>query len=693
MIEITRQKVTMINQRDGQERYTRYTLGEVVEMIRSGKLKSGKLIEEQAERPRICFASAIKNQGGKQWTYIYNGMILLEINNLPDRRTAEEIRQEAALIDYTLLAFVGADGRSVKLVCQAAERNNWQNPEGYWQSEVEKFNLNAYAKYHYLYSTQLAIRVENIAPSLRSSCEMSHDEDLYFNPDCAVMMVSPEDQTAERLSRTVSRERRQESGVGSQEGVIPGLSTEASRRHEYQACKADALEECRLDKEEDFVPHCLEVLAQNCHESGIEEAFAVKMTLFDGRLNEDAEYVQKVFDSQYSKTLKATWPLKHVKPSQLLTYKTEAFLNSRYELRKNVMTGVAQYRSKDSFDYRFSDLTKEAMNTMSIRALKAGLDSWDKDIKRYVESTMIPEFDPVNEWLEQLPKWDGRDRVTPLAERIQTQNEHWTDDFHKWLLSMVAHWKGIDRNHGNAIVPMLIGPQGCGKTSFCGILLPEELRDYYNDKIDFKNETAINLGLTSFALINIDEFDMLSKSQQPLLKHLISKSDVKMRPPYGKAYEQRRRYASFIATTNNLRPLPDDKSGSRRFVCTVVDNQIDTLTPIDYPQLYAQLVAEIARGDRYWFEEDENQRIIEENRKFERVGSLEKMISLTFRPADGEENSAMMSVDEIVEILDKSFPNFHLMKGINSEVGKALNHLGYLAHKTKTCQKYNIEKI
>ena len=688
MSEITRQTVTLINQRDGQERYTRFTLSEVVEMIRKGKLKSGKLIEEQTERPRVCFASAIKNEKGKRWTYLYNGMILLEINNLPDRRTAEDIRQEASLIDYTLLAFVGADGRSVKLVCQAAERNNWQNPEGYWQSEVEKFNLNAYAKFHYLYSTQLAIRVENIAPSLRSSCEMSHDEDVYFNPDCAIMIVSPDDQTAERLSRTVRHE-----ADGTNSSTIPGLSTEASRRHEYQACKADALEECRLDKEEDFVPHCLEVLAQNCHESGIEEAFAVRMTLFDGRLNEDAEYVQTVFDSQYSKTLKATWPLKHVKPSQLLTYKTEAFLNSRYELRKNVMTGVAQYRSKDAFDYRFSDLTKEAMNTMSIRALKAGLDSWDKDIKRYVESTMIPEFDPVNEWLEQLPKWDGRDRMTPLAERIKTSNPHWTGDFHKWMLSMVAHWKGIDRNHGNAIVPMLIGPQGCGKSSFCGILLPEELRDYYNDKIDFKNETAINLGLTSFALINIDEFDMLSRSQQPLLKHLISKSDVKMRPPYGKAYEQRRRYASFIATTNNLRPLPDDKSGSRRFVCIVVDNQIDFLTPVDYPQLYAQLVAEIARGDRYWFDDEENQRIIQENRQFERVGSIEKMISLTFCPTDGKDKSAMMSVDEIVETLNKSFPNFHLTKGINVEVGRALNRLGYTPHKTPACQKYAIQKV
>ena len=147
----------------------------------------------------------------------------------------------------------------------------------------------------------------------------------------------------------------------------------------------------------------------------------------------------------------------------------------------------------------------------------------------------------------------------------------------------------------------------------------------------------------------------------------------------------------FIATTNNLRPLPDDKSGSRRFVCIVVENQIDTLTPIDYPQLYAQLVAEIAHGDRYWFEDDENQRIIEENRKFERVGSLEKMISLTFRPADGDDKSKMKSVDEIVDILNKSFPNFHLTKGINSEVGKALNRLGYLPHKTMTCQKYSIQ--
>jgi predicted P-loop ATPase len=165
-----------------------------------------------------------------------------------------------------------------------------------------------------------------------------------------------------------------------------------------------------------------------------------------------------------------------------------------------------------------------------------------------------------------------------------------------------------------------------------------------------------------------------------------------MRPPYGKAYEQRKRYASFIATTNNSRPLPDDKTGSRRFVCIVVEQQIDYLTPVDYPQLYAQLVAEISQGRQYWFDEADNQRIINENHRFERVGSIEKMISETFHPTLDDDKSHRMSVDDIVQTLNKTFPNFHLTKSINIEVGRALSQLGYKPHKTNTCQMYSIEE-
>ena len=69
------------------------------------------------------------------------------------------------------------------------------------------------------------------------------------------------------------------------------------------------------------------------------------------------------------------------------------------------------------------------------------------------------------------------------------------------------------------------------------------------------------------------------------------------------------------------------------------------------------------------------------------------MITLTFRPADENDKSAMKSVNEIVEILNRVFPNFHLTKNINIEVGRALNRLGYTPYKTNTCQKYHIEII
>ncbi|MFS6555134.1 VapE domain-containing protein, partial [Parabacteroides distasonis] len=142
-----------------------------------------------------------------------------------------------------------------------------------------------------------------------------------------------------------------------------------------------------------------------------------------------------------------------------------------------------------------------------MRAKELGLKSWDKDIARFINSPRIESYDPVNDWLNHLPRWDGKDRIAAVAARVPCDNPHWGRLFRTWLLAMTAHWMGRAGLTGNALTPLLIGSQGCGKSSFCRILLPPELRDYYNDRINFKNENDLNLGLTSFALINIDEFD------------------------------------------------------------------------------------------------------------------------------------------------------------------------------------------
>ena len=231
---------------------------------------------------------------------------------------------------------------------------------------------------------------------------------------------------------------------------------------------------------------------------------------------------------------------------------------------------------------------------------------------------------------------------------------------------MTAHWMGRAGLTGNALTPLLIGSQGCGKSSFCRILLPPELRDYYNDRINFKNENDLNLGLTSFALINIDEFDKTTARQQVVLKYLLSTADLKFRPPYGKAYKQYRRYASFIATTNSLQPLTDP-TGSRRFICTKVTGMIDFTDNIDHRQLFAQLKHLVTEEkERYWLTDEETAQLIAYNKRFRALSSLDAAIDIMFTKPQSADDGRWWSVAEIIERLE-SHCGKAMLKNINSK--------------------------
>jgi predicted P-loop ATPase len=263
----------------------------------------------------------------------------------------------------------------------------------------------------------------------------------------------------------------------------------------------------------------------------------------------------------------------------------------------------------------------------------------------------------MNDFLEHLPQWDGRDRITPLAHRIPTQWQAFPHLFNIWMRSMVAMWLGKGQLTGNALVPLLIGRQGCGKSSFCRILLPRELQDYYNDRINFKNEQDLNLGLSSFGLINLDEFDKITQRQQIVLKYLVSTADLKYRPPYGKAYTSNRRYASFIGTTNEQTPLTDP-SGSRRFLCVSIDGDIDFETPVDHQQLYAQLMYEIQHGERYWLSKDEERALMEHNLAYQRLNGLgEMLMSLIAKPRSNEDGE-WLSLKDLSALLKKHFKGY-----------------------------------
>ena len=474
--------------------------------------------ESEAARrlPRVCFSAEILNRNRHQEVLTYNGLVLLEVNNLSSSDEAEAVRKSASLIPQTMLAFVGSSGLSVKIVCRG-ELFDGGLPAS--DEDIRRFHVNLYEKARLAYNMQLGVSIEKLEPHLSRSCHISSDPDVFFN-EHAVPFYTDCSDVAKAVRPIIAK-------AGRQETLLPGIDNYHAMQLIYEHCLTKALDDATgFADEPERIHLLLNRLAGYCQESGIPMAVARQQALFSHRFAGCKRLVQMVFENayreeneeQYRRRKSITSPLKHIPSETLLMMKVDMFLNANYELRKNVMRGVAEYRERTGLGFSFRDLTDEARNSITMRALSQGVKCWDKDISRYVNSNDITLYEPMTDFLDHLPRWDGRDRVEALARRVKTDYELWPHLFHIWMRSMVAMWRGKGRLTGNALVPVLIGRQGCGKTSFCRILLPRKQREYYNDRINFRNESDLNLGLTSFALINLDEFDKITQRQQIVLK-------------------------------------------------------------------------------------------------------------------------------------------------------------------------------
>jgi hypothetical protein len=671
-------KITIVNKEKNEKRFSRVELDEFVAQLADGTFHHQSTHDYCKE---ACFAAEWVKQKGEVKAKSLNGLVLLSIENLRDLPTVREYKELAARQLYTLLCFIGTDGHSLRIVCRYDVSNG---------EPSETTQLNAFRKLHYIYSSQLGTQVANHEPTLSISCKVGYDPQPYYNPDAFAITVSPDPEETPEY-----RSVQEDISDYNYPEEIPGMSVRDSRMRRFHDC-LDAATEAHLNEGDEhlFAVAVLEQLADGCRRMGLPQAWCVRVASYIPRITYGVsrDTIESVFKSAYLKETLKTIPMKFTRPSALLAYKTEAYMKEHYTLRLNVMTGTPEYRM-NAVGYGFQPLDLAARNTMAINALKAGVDSWDKDLSRYIDSNLIPRYYPMEDYLRHLPHWDGKhDYVGELARRVKTDNPYWEEDFHKWMLSMVAQWTGKDRQYGNAIVPLLIGPQGSGKTTFCRRLLPGYLQMYYNDRLSMKNDNDIFIAMSSYALINIDEIDAMSKSQQPILKYLLSKYDVKFRPPYGKTMEQRQRFASFIATTNSRRPLVDP-TGSRRFICVYAD-EIDNDGIIYYDKLYGQLYAELQQGSRYWFEDEENARIIQQNEQFQQVSSYEQMIALTYlSPDDTSEDAEFVSLQLIMKRLEKLFPTFTIKKGTDVELGKRLTKMGYERTRNSKGSAFTVEGI
>ena len=383
----------------------------------------------------------------------------------------------------------------------------------------------------------------------------------------------------------------------------------------------------------------------------------------------------------------------------------EQFLMANYRFRRNILNGKVEFAvlpkadnkaegntvetfdslssaSNDEADLDYRPLTQAALNSIVIRAKRENIlekGSPKTEITEYVQSEEVPEHNPVQMFLKDLPEWDGQNHIAKVFSRIPGLSSEQLNYLTVWLRSSVAHWLQMDMLHGNECVPTLIGSQGCGKTTFVRRLLPLKLREYYLDHLNLSNKFDKEMALTNNLIVNLDELDAIRPSQQSSLKQTLSVSKVNGRPIFGRTQEDRPRFASFVATTNNRHPLKD-ATGSRRYICILIpDGQmIDNTGDIDYGQLYAQVKYELCELEApYYYNNDEVARIQQLNQDFMEKKDLCEMFMACFRqPLEGEVVKTM-NCDQMIGIMQKDYPTLQNTIGNRVRLGKAISALGF----------------
>lgn len=365
------------------------------------------------------------------------------------------------------------------------------------------------------------------------------------------------------------------------------------------------------------------------------------------------------------------------------------FLRDRYDFRYNVLMKYTEYKTKGSW-HDFAPVDPRVQKRMTLDVQLADIRVSIKDVRNFLESDYIANYDPIDEYLFQCEgKWDGKDHIRALARTVPTANPHWADWFYIWYLGMVDQWRGINhRLYGNSVAPLLISKQGFNKSTFCRRLIPQELQWGYTDNLVLSEKRQVYQAMAQTLLINLDEFNQISPQvQQGFLKNLIQLPNVKMKRPYGGHVEEFPRLASFIATSN-MDDILTDPSGNRRFIGVELTGPIDVSIKPNYVQLFAQAMAAIRAGEKTYFDSVETALLMQSNRQFEVVPPIKQYFQMCFDLVEDESQGKYMSAAEIFDYLKKRIGSSLKIDSLMSFGRKLANIDGIKVKRFATGKRY-----
>ena len=592
--------------------------------------------------PYLVFSTTFGRDGlGKPNSF--TGLLMLNIPCPQGARQVSELRRRVSQIPYTMLAFAGVSGVTLKVVVKCDYKSNKKTTDLTTAEDYLSFLKDAHENAARLYTSLAMCNLLVGEQTLTRGCRMSYDPQLYYNPEAQVMPV---------VRATKDPLAAYEGTKADDDGTVVWFPDYDERRRielEYQTCLSKAIDDCPENMEE-----CLQTLADYCAKACLQEEGCVERASWNARFKPlGIDVIRKIFRNAY-KTPYDGRPVSQMNEKERIMRSIEDFLSRRYQLRYNVIKQITEFRPNDLRFKRWKPLTDRDLRSVVVEEMKEGGESWMSDIRTYVESAHVQDYNPIHEFLAGCGAWDGKaNYIEDFARRLPTNYDRWPQYFHRWFLAMVAQALDINRDYGNSMVPLLTGEQGFLKTQFCNHILPPSMREYYMKDIKMENAEQVERVLGRMWLVNIDEYDSKTQREQAKIKRLLTEKEVQVRKMRSDQYTMTPRLCSFIATTNDPTPLPSG-DGTRRYLCIEVTGKVDMSGQIPYKQMFAQAVSELRDKDCvYWFTSDDEQEIQRHNGHYQDESAPEMVLAQLFEPTEQHKSEYFWTTTAIQKELSK----------------------------------------
>ena len=617
-------------------------------------------------------------EGGKDKTCIrdYTGYMMADFDHVPDDRLAEALAKVKA-DPYAFVVYTTISGRGFRVIARVDEKVTEVNFRAAWLSVNEYFKGVTGLGY----DTQCS--------NVTRLCGLAWDAKAEYHPVAKRVKVK---------HSLDSKKARKGKGAGR-----PAKAANLSERVR-QMVEADGAVYAD-GRHNDYVSRCIYLMNRygvpidNCIEWALDE--------FDDYDASHPKTVESMVRNIYQKhsdehaTLAASTSSRKASISEM-----ENFISERYNIRLNLLSMKLEFcekphndnindtsRSHSSLDdtsrsHSSFFILHSSFNTVDDRFVKslwrkmqlAGINADLQALFNILGSDFVEAYHPFKSWIERLPAWDGTtDYIRQFFSLVHCA-DICDEEFHRytrcWFLAMVASVMYDDAvNH---CILTFIGRQGTYKSTFMLYILPPHLRQFFATKSNsFQLTKDDRLMLAQNIVISLEEIDSMAPKEINQLTAFTTLPQVNERPPYGHNTMLMPRVASLTATGNNLTFLTD-QTGNRRwlpFHVMGIDNPRTAHIP--YEGMYAQALALIRGGERYWLEDSDIRKLNEHNRNFMAPDPATELIVTYFMHPRSEAETKYMTATKIAARFAPA------VKLSSTKVGLAMAELGFEQHRQK----------